>query len=647
MTLRYFYLSSCGIGLCLTVPAVYAQSHFDPAFFAGDSSAVADLDQLEKTNGLAPGQYDVDVYLNNDFIESKKIKFVTSIDDGETPGTNTRLIPQLTLQDLTTLNVKIDSIALLNGLKLTDSVDIEKSIPDAKTSLDIKSLRLDISIPQAALYNRARGYIPQSQWDQGINALFLNYNLAGNKAWDNDGTSDDNFLSLQSGLNIGAWRLRDNSSWDYNNNSDGSTTENWENISTYVERNIEKLKSELTAGDTSTKGDLFDSVSIRGVKIETDDNMLPDSEKGFAPTIRGIAKGNARVIIRQNGYKLYETYVSPGAFEINDLFPTSSSGDLDVTVLESDGSSQNYTVPYSSVTGLQREGQIQYSFAMGKYHSGSNQQDEPDVGQATVYWGGPGGVTLYGGGQISDNYSSYAVGVGSNLGDFGALALDITEANSTLVDGSHHSGESARLLYEKSLNTIGTTLNFMGYRYSTSGYYTLSDTTYKSMDGYNYHGDDDEYDVEHIKDGDDEPDYADYYDLWYTKKGKLQVSLNQTFGEWGSVYISGTQQTYWHTSDKDTYFQGGYNGAFNGITYDLSYSYNKSLSQPDADQVFAINVSIPLGRWLSPDAGDISNPASNMYLTYNNSTDNAGKMTQLAGVSGTLLQGNNLSYSVQ
>ncbi|WP_163613906.1 fimbria/pilus outer membrane usher protein, partial [Klebsiella variicola] len=73
------------------------------------------------------------------------------------------------------------------------------------------------------------------------------------------------------------------------------------------------------------------------------DNMLPDSEKGFAPTIRGIAKGNARVIIRQNGYKLYETYVSPGAFEINDLFPTSSSGDLDVTVLESDGSSQNYT----------------------------------------------------------------------------------------------------------------------------------------------------------------------------------------------------------------------------------------------------------------------------------------------------------------
>lgn len=60
--------------------------------------------------------------------------------------------------------------------------------------------------------------------------------------------------------------------------------------------------------------------------------MLPDSLKGFAPTVRGIAKSNARVTIKQNGYVIYQTYVSPGAFAINDLYPTSSSGDLQVTV---------------------------------------------------------------------------------------------------------------------------------------------------------------------------------------------------------------------------------------------------------------------------------------------------------------------------
>lgn len=73
--------------------------------------------------------------------------------------------------------------------------------------------------------------------------------------------------------------------------------------------------------------------------------MLPDSMKGFAPTIRGIAKSHAQVTIRQNGYVIYQSYVPPGAFAINDLFPTSSSGDLMVEVKEADGSINSYPCP--------------------------------------------------------------------------------------------------------------------------------------------------------------------------------------------------------------------------------------------------------------------------------------------------------------
>ncbi len=47
---------------------------------------------------------------------------------------------------------------------------------------------------------------------------------------------------------------------------------------------------------------------------------LPDSLKGFAPVVRGIAKSNAQITIKQNGYAIYQTYVSPGAFEISDTF---------------------------------------------------------------------------------------------------------------------------------------------------------------------------------------------------------------------------------------------------------------------------------------------------------------------------------------
>jgi hypothetical protein len=41
--------------------------------------------------------------------------------------------------------------------------------------------------------------------------------------------------------------------------------------------------------------------------------MLPDSQKGYAPVVRGIARTNAQVVVRQNGYIIYQTYVAPGA----------------------------------------------------------------------------------------------------------------------------------------------------------------------------------------------------------------------------------------------------------------------------------------------------------------------------------------------
>ncbi len=38
------------------------------------------------------------------------------------------------------------------------------------------------------------------------------------------------------------------------------------------------------------------------------------------------------------------------------------------------------------------------------------------------------------------------------MGYFGALSLDITQANATLADDSEHQGQSVRFLYNKSLD---------------------------------------------------------------------------------------------------------------------------------------------------------------------------------------------------
>ncbi len=154
--------------------------------------------------------------------------------------------------------------------------------------------------------------------------------------------------------------------------------------------------------------------------------MLPDSMKGFAPTIHGIARSNAQVTIRQNGYIINQRYVPPGAFTINDLYPTAASGDLTVEVKESDGSINRYNVPYSAVPILQREGRLKYAATVAEYRSDSSQKEKVKFSQATLIWGLPHGFTLYGGTQLSSHYHALAIGSGANLGDWGAVSLDVT-----------------------------------------------------------------------------------------------------------------------------------------------------------------------------------------------------------------------------
>lgn len=622
-----------------SIPFVsYADNYFNPSFLSGDSSAVADLSRFENSDGQAPGKYRVDVYLNEQLISTENINFQVDKNSKDDTG----LTPCISLARMEAMGLNAKAFPALAKLAPEQCVPFS-AIPGASSDFDFSQQKLNLSIPQAGMNQSARGYIPPDKWDQGINALTLNYNFSGSN---NGGDSDENnyYLNLQSGLDLGAWRLRDYSTWNYSS-GEGETQNKWEHVSTYVERTIIPLRAELTVGESYTPSEVFDSLSFRGVQIASDDNMLPDSLKGFAPTVRGIAKSNAQVTIKQNGYVIYQTYVSPGAFEITDLFPTSSSGDLQVTVKESDGSENSYTVPYSAVPLLQREGRIKYSVTAGRYRSSNDQQDDVGFGQGTIIWGLPHGITAYGGTQVSNDYHAFAFGMGLNMGDFGAISTDVTQANSTLIDGSQHDGQSVRFLYAKSLNDLGTDFQLLGYRYSTEGFYTLDETTYKHMNGYT--GDDTWKDEDH--DGkQDKPVWTDFYDLYETKKGKVQINVTQTLGDHGSLFITGSEQTYWHTDESDKLLQVGYNGSWHDITYSLTWNYDRSPGETEADEVYAFNISLPIGQWLSGDHNaDIYRSANTMNATYNMSTDRHGNATQIAGVNGTLLENNNLSYNVQ
>ncbi|VCY11748.1 putative outer membrane usher protein ElfC [Klebsiella pneumoniae] len=78
-----------------------------------------------------------------------------------------------------------------------------------------------------------------------------------------------------------------------------------------MQRSIRSINSNLVMGESSSLNGIFDSVPFTGIQLATDTTMLPESMRGYA-IIRGIARTNARVIIKQNGYQVYQTMSLPG-----------------------------------------------------------------------------------------------------------------------------------------------------------------------------------------------------------------------------------------------------------------------------------------------------------------------------------------------
>lgn len=628
----------------LLSPMAYAEMYFPTELISPTGEAVADLSRFHnQVGGRQPaGEYLVDIYLNQKLITAKKINFssadVAEINLRDDVRDKTGLTACLTRKELHDAGVKVSLYPALMAMNEYTCISPGKYIPHAYTAFNFQKMRLDISIPQSAMRNISRGYVDPEQWDEGINAALLNYNFSGNNRFSSNYDNNSYFLNLNGGLNLGPWRLRDQRSWSYYDTQYGHQQE-WQRINTYVERSVIPLRSNLVMGEGTTGSDIFDSMSFRGVQLSTDDNMYPDTQRGFAPLIRGVAESNAEISIQQNGYSIYKTTVAPGPFEITDLTPVYSSGDLEVTVRNASGRVQVFTVPYASVPMLQREGRIKYSLTAGHYRSRSDRYDNPGFGQGTLLWGLPHNVTTYGGTQFSQKYLAAQFGAGVNLGELGAFSADITHANSTLPDESKQKGQSMRFLYAHAFNPTGTTFRLTGYRYSTKGFHTMNETALKSMKGrlYDHNGLD--------KNGNPESDnYSDYYNLNNTRRARFEANISQRLGDIGSLYLTGVRQTYWNTNRSNNSLQAGFSSMLGPVNYSMNYGYTRQSNDNYSsytDHSVNLSLSVPLDRLFSPEKNRRS-----MYATLNGSSDGHGNVSQQAGLSGSLLEGNNLDWNL-
>ena len=593
-----------GVVALLFCDCALADDYFNPyALELSDPSAPAlSLALFSHTGGQLPGRYHVDIYLNDREIDTRDVSFIKQGD---------ALQAELTVQQLRDMGVKVAAFPALDAMDGAAVVtDLGLYIPAAVTKLNFSEQRLDISIPQAALNVEAREFVDPNTWDEGIPAALFNYSFSGSNTRYNttSATTNSEYLNLHSGVNLGAWRFRNYST--YTDSVHGSSS--WSSINTYVQRDIQRIKGQLTLGQGFTPSNVFDSVQFKGVQIASDDNMLPDSLRGFAPVVRGIARSNAQVTIRQNGYIIYQTYVAPGAFAISDLYPTSSSGDIEVIIKEADGTERRSVQAFSAVPTMVRERQLKYSVTAGQFASQIQGAETPTFMQSTWVYGLPRSTTVYGGQLFANNYNALAVGVSRGFGDIGSLSFDVTQASAQLKDGSDHQGRSYRMQYAKDIQATGTTFTLAGYRYATDGYYDFQEANESQASG------------------------LDSRVQGYIKRSKTQLSINQSMGRYGSVYLSGYQQDYWARRGYERNISAGYNISRRGVSYSLSYTFSQSPGLNTSDQQLAFSVQIPL---------DILRP--NMWFTYSANADKQGLVSQQAGISGTALADNNFNYSAQ
>ncbi|MGO2143608.1 MAG: fimbria/pilus outer membrane usher protein [Serratia bockelmannii] len=605
---------------------VSAEEYFNPALLSLGAPGGADVSHVDlsrfEAGGQAPGVYRVDVYLNGQFMTTRNVRFVA--------GQGTDLDPAMTLKEYASLGLSEKAVPALKGQAPdTALAPLGKYVPSATTQFDFSQQRLNITIPQALMQTRAQGYVDPNSWDEGVPAAILDYTITGNHTsyrGDNAsmGSTDGQYANLRSGLNFLGWRLRNYSTWTRSSGRNDAQS-HFNNINTYLAHDVKSLQGEFVAGEYSTPGDVFDSVPFRGMQLASDQGMLPDSLRGFAPIIRGVANSNAQVTVRQNGNVIYQAYVPPGPFEIKDLYPSSDSGDLVVSVKEKDGTERHFTQAYSSVAIMQREGQMKYALTGGELRDsdGGNLRESKFV-QATLIYGMPHNITPYVGLLAAQKYRAVTGGVGVSLGEWGAMSADVTQANTTLTTGEKSQGQSYRLRYSKSMLDTGTTVTLAAYRYSTEGYYNFQDAnTYR--DRRNDNGGDD-------------------FASSYKPRSEFQVSLNQSLNNFGSVYLSGTQRDYWGRSGTQRTYTAGYNTSIYGINYGVNVSQSKnSGSNSKADKRLSLNVSVPLSRFL---AGSNNYAGYNMNMNYAMNTDQDHNTSQRMGVSGTAMSDNQLNYNL-
>ncbi|NWE78239.1 fimbrial biogenesis outer membrane usher protein [Pseudomonas yamanorum] len=604
---------------------------FDLGAFSSGLTSTADMSRFNTSNVLSPGIYRIDVIVNGQRVGRRDVDFI-ALD--EKSGAVPCFAPYM-LEQLGVALDRVDRSAaqdVMASRRLDGALcgDLGQWIPLASSSFDASTLEWSASVPQIYLKQSARGYVDPEYWDDGVTAGLLSYNFSTSTR--TSGNVDDRtYLGLNTGVNLGSWRLRHQGALSQNSRSG---LQPYQNTATYVQRSLAPWKSQLTIGDSFSSGQILDGVRVRGVTLASDERMLPQSQQGYAPQVRGVASSNATVTVSQNGYTIYETKVAPGPFVISDLFATGSGGDLTVSVTEVDGRRSTFVVPYSVTPQLLRADATKYSATLGEVRQRGIEGSAPSVFQGTLQRGLTDELTLYGGGSFSQGYNQGKLGIAVST-PLGAFSLDGSGSRTGVQGQGNLSGHSFGLGYSKNLPTSGTHFLLGAYRFSSDGYLSLPDAINVRELG---------------RRREDTNNYA-------RQKSRLDLTVSQKLGD-GTLSLYGSSVDYWGSQQgRQTSFTVGYGSSWKRVTWNVSAQrsrvedtrqlsdgeladevfFGRTAQQGRVDNRFMLSLSMPLGS-------DFNSPS--IYTSLSRDTGASHGAQQQVGLNGLYGENAEVSYGI-
>lgn len=548
-----------------------------------------DLNRFSTVNYVTPGSYLLNLRINNQSVSEQSVTYI------ESPKNPKNTIACLTPEQVNKLALKDLAREKINHLS-ESCLDIA-TIPGVE--MNNHEGMLDITVPQAWMKYNDPDWVPPERWNNGIPGLLVDYSLTGQSVHSFRSNENTNSLSGygQAGFNVGAWRFRS----EYQANYTEQRSElDWNQF--YAYRPLPSLAAKATVGEVYLDSQVFDSVRFTGINLKSDERMLPPALQGYAPEIRGIAKGNAKVTVSQNQRIIYQTTVPAGPFTIQDL-RSSVRGTLDVKVEEQDGSVSEFQVDTANLPYLTRPGYTRYNTSIGVASRNDHKLQGPAFYVGDFSRGMSNAWSLYGGLFLAgEPYQAWSLGVGRDLNNFGTLATDITQSRSKVADESAKQGYSFKLSYAKTFDQYQSSITFAGYRFSQKTFRTFSqylDERYQQ------------------------------YDSIGREKEMYTITANKTFWaddpDWvTSMFLTYTHQNYWDRKAQQRYgitvgrpFRIG---NIRGISSNLSLW--RSLYNGNRNDTIALSVSVPLGesRWIGWDMQHTGNRTTNL-ASYSNSQD--------------------------